>query len=123
MGLDISVISQIRPIDIPEDIELHSEEYYDWEKEQDFDGYVWNLYHHPHFTKQSEGLPESAVVGDGEEYSFRAGSYSGYGEWREDLARAAGYIGGAKDVWGQFENEPSGDVYAKPFTDLINFSD
>ena len=65
MGLDISVISQMRPVEIPEDIELHSEEYYDWEKEQEYDGYVWNLYHHPHFTAQSEGLPDSAVVGDG----------------------------------------------------------
>ena len=47
MGLDISVISQMRPVEIPEDIELWSDEYYDWEQEQDFDGNVWNLYQSP----------------------------------------------------------------------------
>ena len=36
MGLDISVISEIVPIDIPEDIELWSDEYYEWEEKQDF---------------------------------------------------------------------------------------
>ena len=119
MGLDISVISKIRPIHIPEDIELHSEEYYDWEKEQEYDGYVWNLYHHPHFTVQSEGLPDSAVVGEGEEYDFRAGSYSGYGEWRDLLAKLA--LGmGAQELWAKMDD---GSYETIPFSEQINFSD
>ena len=120
MGLDISVISRMRAIHIPEDIELHSEEYYAWEQEQDFDGYVWNLYQHPHFTEQSEGLPDSAVVGEGEEYSFRAGSYSGYGEWRDLLAKVALDMGAA-DVWEKID--ASGGYETIPFSEHINFSD
>lgn len=45
---------------------------------------------------------------------FRAGSYSGYGRWREWLARRAGY-GSALQVWTQ---KPSG-----PFVELIDFAD
>ena len=121
MGLDISAISKLKPIEIPEGIEKWSDEYYDWEK--DIGGNVWNLQPNSWFPEQSEGIYEGTTQSEGEYFGFRAGSYSGYGEWREDLARAAGYIGGAQEVWGEFENEPSGDVYAKPFTDLINFSD
>ena len=121
MGLDISVISQMRPVEIPEGIELWSDEYYDWEQEQDFDGHVWNLYHHPHFTEQSEGLPDSAVVGEGEEYSFRAGSYSGYGEWRDLLAKTSFRIWEQKMLWEKMDD---GDTYGTiPFSEHINFSD
>ena len=42
MGLDITAISEIEPVEIPEDIELWSDEYYDWEEEQNFPGSVWN---------------------------------------------------------------------------------
>ena len=119
MGLDVSAISQVRPIDIPEEIELWSEEYYVWEEEQDFDGHVWNLYHHPHFTEQSAGLPDGAVVGEGEYYTFRAGSYSGYGEWRDLLSKLALGIG-AKDLWDKVDDGGYGEI---PFSQHINFSD
>ena len=121
MGLDISAVSKLKPVEIPEGIVKWSDEYYDWER--DIGGNVWNLQSTHWFPEQSEGIIEGTSQAQGEQFGFRAGSYSGYGEWREDLARAAGYIGGAQEVWGQFENELSGDVYAKPFTDLINFSD
>lgn len=45
---------------------------------------------------------------------FRAGSYSGYGEWRDWLAKAAGFES-AKEVWS---NNKDG-----PLSELINFSD
>jgi hypothetical protein len=122
MGLDISAISDVKSVEIPEDIELWSDEYYDWE--QDIGGNVWNLNPNSWFPEQSEGLTDGPVQAQGEQYGFRAGSYSGYGEWRDDLARAAGYIGGAQQVWGNFDTgESMGDIYSKPFTHLINFSD
>ena len=34
MGLDITAISEVEPIEIPEGIELWSNEYYDWEADQ-----------------------------------------------------------------------------------------
>ncbi len=44
MGLDITAISEVEPIEIPSDIELWSNEYYDWEADQDLHGGVWKLY-------------------------------------------------------------------------------
>ena len=72
MGLDITAISDVEPIEIPEGIKLWSDEYYDWEKDQD--GYVWNLYQEEHFPEQGEGLPNSAVIATGEDFGHRAGS-------------------------------------------------
>ena len=31
MGLDISAVSKLEPIEVPEDIEQWSDEWYDWE--------------------------------------------------------------------------------------------
>ena len=47
-------------------------------------------------------------------YGFRAGSYSGYNEWRDRLAYLAGYYS-AESVW---KDKPTG-----PFVELIDFSD
>lgn len=46
-------------------------------------------------------------------HGFRAGSYGGYNEWRNELAILAGFES-AKDAW----SKDSG-----PFWELINFSD
>ena len=120
MGLDISVISQIKPIYIPEDIELWSDEYYDWEEKQDIEGSVWNFHPNTYFPEQSEGLPKGFGYGTGEEYNFRAGSYSGYGEWRDLLARLALDMG-SEGVWNKID---SGEGYGEiPFSEVINFSD
>ena len=120
MGLDITAISQIEPVEIPEDIELWSDEYYDWEEEQNFPGSVWNLYQSPNFPEQGEGLPDGSVVSKGEDFSHRAGSYSGYNDWRRLLARAA--LGMSdEEVWNKID---SGVSYSEvPFGELINFSD
>ena len=120
MGLDISVISQIKPISIPEGIELWSNEYYEWEEKQDIEGSVWNFQPNTYFREQSEGLPDGFGYGTGEEYSFRAGSYSGYGEWRDLLARLALDMG-SEGVWNKID---SGEGYSEiPFSEVINFSD
>lgn len=50
-----------------------------------------------------------------ETMGFRAGSYGGYNEWRDWLARAAGYRS-ARSLWEKRE-QPG------PFAELINFSD
>lgn len=62
-------------------------------------------------------LPEGWVSVSGAAYSFRAGSYSGYGSWREQLCLAALGVNPNR-VW---EN-PS--AYAgRPFVELIDFTD
>ena len=120
MGLDISVISEIVPIDIPEDLELWSNEYYEWEEKQDFDGSVWNFQPNTYFPEQSEGLPDGFGYGTGEDYGFRAGSYSGYGEWRDLLAKVALDMG-VQGVWNKIDD--GGNYSEIPFSEQLNFSD
>ena len=116
MGLDISVISQIEKVEIPEDIELWSDEYYDWE--ETLHGSVWNLHPQYPFHEQGEGIEEGAYISTGEDWGFRAGSYGGYGMWREWLAQASGHHS-AESMWDKADE---GD-YGHPFMELINFSD
>lgn len=62
--------------------------------------------------------------------SFRAGSYSGYNDWRNNLAEMAGY-GCAENVWKDFPNIrylklkkiEGEEAKIKPFYELIFFSD
>ena len=123
MGLDISAVSKLEPIEVPEDIEKWSDEWYDWESE--IGGDVYNVYSMDAFPEQSEGLEDGAYISrDGEHTSFRAGSYSGYGTWREWMASAVmqgilNKTGGATAMW---HSSDEGD-YSLPFMDIINFSD
>lgn len=57
-----------------------------------------------------------------EEYGFRAGSYSGYNWWRNELAKMAGYA--AREHRGETSYcLDCWDGLAGPFSELINFSD
>ena len=60
MGLDISAVSQLQKVDLPEDIELWSDEYYDWEDTQPSS--VWNLHPHTYFEEQFQGLEEGPHI-------------------------------------------------------------
>ena len=105
---------------MPEDIQLWSDEYYDWEEKQDIEGSVWNFEPNRHFVAQAEGLPDGLGFGTGEDYSFRAGSYSGYGEWRDLLAKVALDMG-VQGVWKKMD---AGGNYSEiPFSEQLNFSD
>lgn len=120
MGLDITAISEMEVIKAPEGIELYSDEYYDWE--ESVGGNIWNVWNSEHFNPQNQGLPEDGdlVQAKGDVFGFRAGSYSGYGQWRDDLARAAGNKEGAQGVWNTIDDE---GFKNKPFQELINFYD
>ena len=116
MGLDITAVSKLEPIDLPEGIELWSDEYYDWEDEQVSS--VWNLHPHSYFEEQFQGLKEGPHVYFGDSYGHRAGSYSGYNQWRDWLARAA-YGKRIEDVWEDIDT----GGYGGPFAELVNFPD
>ncbi len=123
MGLDISAVSKLEPIEVPEDIETWSDEWYDWEMDQGGD--VYNVWSSPNFPEQAEGIEDGTYISrDGQYTSFRAGSYSGYGTWRDWLAQATmggilGKTGGATTMWASAD----GGDYGLPFMELINFSD
>ena len=59
----------------------------------------------------------SLYVVEGTQYHFRAGSYSGYGEWRDTLSQLMLHCH-AKQAW-----ERRLDDAALPFSELICFSD
>ena len=117
MGLDISVVTNLRPVEIPEDIEIWSDEYYDWERDNFPDEDIWNLGQVGPWGQDRYGdYPPGTYVGETID-GFRAGSYSGYGEWRDTLAKVgAGFAGGSKEAWHH-----DGENY--PFEELINYSD
>lgn len=64
-----------------------------------------------------EGLREGVYQVNGESHGFRAGSYSGYNVWREQLSKA---ILGVEPtvIWNNLEK-----FKGAPFVELINFSD
>ena len=77
------------------------------------------------FLNKLKGLEDGTYISrDGQYTSFRAGSYSGYGTWRDWLAQATmggilGKSGGATTMWASAD----GGDYGLPFMELINFSD
>ena len=86
------------------------------------------MYVNPDFPSQADDIEHDAIYHADDSFGFRAGSYSGYNWWRDQLAALAGYpltahIGGhrggelmhAASVW----NDPR----PGPFVELINFSD
>ena len=115
MGLDITAYRQIQPIGTVYDQEDY-EDTYNWENTVwIYPAYILK----PEFPQQIKGhfLRPAGVYRYEEEYKFRAGSYGGYNNWRDELSR---YMLGvpAKEVW----DHPK--LYKdKPFYLLINFSD
>lgn len=71
------------------------------------------LYDNVHFPGRAEGIDCNLAYEYDDSMGFRAGSYSGYGHWRHQLAQLAGYDG-AEDAWKKING---------PFWELINFSD
>lgn len=64
---------------------------------------------------RAQGIERGAVYEFAASDGFRAGSYSGYNRWRDNLAKLAGFKGGADEAWATPE------PYA--FGELINFAD
>ena len=92
MGLDIYACSKIRKI--PDSEDAH------------------NLWVNESFNVEGQivsGSYESTEEG----FSFRAGSYGGYGQWRQKLSVVAGYKS-AEHAW---------ELNSGPFWELIYFSD
>lgn len=111
MGLDISWYSGTAPA---------PESAYD-ESVYPESGYT-RAYVNSDFPAQADGLA-SGVYSFAKSGDFRAGSYSGYNEWREELAKLAGYPARAEHdkphSYGAWESEAK----EGPFFEIISFSD
>lgn len=82
------------------------------------------LYLNPDFPKQADGI-DGMYSGEAVE-GFRAGSYSGYNQWREQLAELAGYPATDHDSYGRTRKRHDAGAWAAesgPFHELIHFSD
>ena len=117
MGLDISVVTNLREVQVPKEIELYSDEYYDWQREEYPFEDIWALGQVGNYGQDRYGdYPPGTYIAENIT-GFRAGSYSGYGEWRNTLAKVgAGFAGGSEEAWRH-----DGEKY--PFEELINYSD
>jgi hypothetical protein len=97
MGLDITAYSKLRAVG---------------PKTDDSDLVFWD---NPDFPGRSEGVDCSLEYEAADQHGFCAGSYGGYNNWRNELAKLAGW-NSAQHVWSQ--SPDSG-----PFVELINFAD
>ena len=114
MGLDISYHSNLKFLGPPPPEKDRGDEFYD----DLYDNNQVLLEVDTGYPSYPEGLePGIYQVGD-ESHSFRAGSYSGYGYWRELLCRFSDLAPDPVLVW----DDP--DQYrGRPFQELVNFSD
>lgn len=79
------------------------------------------------FPERFAGLTPGKVYRYQSSFEFRAGSYSGYGYWRNELAKLAGY---GRTLYKSFDGKAVlrydatvWDVKKGPFWELIDFSD
>lgn len=120
MGLDISYYSNVIKTEIQDDRML----------DEDYEFYTSN-----HYEYQLGSLNNNTYymkTDDSEKGHFVAGSYSGYNEWRNNLAIMAGYES-SENVWKDCTNMNmrflklnkinNKEIIFKPFYELINFSD
>lgn len=100
MGLDITAYRQLKPVECGDEggcLEDHAHVYGNGDN----------------FPGRDEGVTPGCYMFVGE-HAFRAGAYSGYNRWREQLAELAGYT--PEEAW-------SDAAKGKPFYELVNFSD
>lgn len=112
MGLDITAYGNVALLETMESTDDYDEKYWNSDEDSNTD-YVWA-------TKdrgQHDNIVEHGVYRYEQEFDFRAGSYSGYNEWRNHLSRLMLKVD-AETVWHNSES-----YKGKPFYELINFSD
>lgn len=107
MGLDITAYGRLVKIS---------------EEEIEFGNYglpinerIKSFFSNPEFPYHISGInPNDFYICKGEKFGFRAGSYAGFNEWKNQLAQLGGYLN-RQDVWNRKK--------MGPFVELINFSD
>lgn len=113
MGLDISAYGQLV------------------KTEEDRDNVDVSLYKNDFIFEQSRGIEPGHYNVEGECHTFKAGSYSGYNEWRKMLSEMIGYT--PEKIWSISQAlvrddrlnqvlDESSEV-SIPFIELIGFSD
>jgi hypothetical protein len=122
MGLDITAYTKTTKVDCVFDADG---EPIDPQTRQPLEDYARPCCN-PAFTEVAEGLDSEQVFSYEDAFGFRAGSYGGYSNWRETLAKVAGYPALETERYGsKYMSHSTGAWEARvgPFAELINFSD
>ena len=107
MGLDITAYKSVEHV---RDIDPNND---DWE-DCDF-----KIRADDDFRERAADLTPGIYQGSRDTLRFRAGSYSGYNRWREELAELVGVT--AKEIWAAAPDDEA--ARATPFYEMINFTD
>lgn len=88
MGLDITAYKNIEKVEVIEH-EISNEDYTDIEIEvlNNAKTSVFKVYELSYFKEHLGSLEENSYYVYEDDFDMRAGSYSGYGNWRNELAR------------------------------------
>ncbi|HCK83144.1 MAG TPA: hypothetical protein DHW63_01055 [Hyphomonadaceae bacterium] len=119
MGLDVSAWARLVRIEGEPDDEMIGE------------GEVVRVHASSEFPGRTIGLKDGWYRGEtlqfGDFWSFRAGSYSGYNTWRDQLAKLAGYAAhpNAQELYGTTHAHAATawEATGGPFWELLHFSD
>lgn len=113
IGLDITVYSKVNPTTHRTPLKEDGTPV-TW-CQRDNHHQIWSV---PGFAVQLGSLEAGRCYTYSDEFfGFRAGSYSGYNEWRDDLAHTMHNVS-AREIWDNLDH-----FKGKPFIELINFSD
>lgn len=120
MGLDITAYKNIK---------LNLDQNFDWESDDRYRDY-FKAYVNPDFPKQGSGIINEGIYIFDDITGMRAGSYSSYNDWREELAEFGNYVPVVYEVVKgipetQNLSYQQGAVNAESgvFHELLNFSD
>lgn len=115
MGLDITAYENIKLVKENSD------------REEAWEDDLFYAFVNPAFPDHCEDLQDSAAYSYEKEFGFRAGSYGGYSDWRNQLAKLAGYPEREYESGyrGTLSSHAAGawEADGGPFWELINFSD
>lgn len=114
MGIAVVTYSGLRQMD---ESEIIYKELFDEDNEviEKFPENGFTFCKNKHFPHAAQDIPDDAVYSSESSTSFHAGSYSGYGEWRNWLAKIVGWES-VNVAWEKGE-------YGQPFMELLKFSD
>lgn len=118
MGLDITAYKNIKRA--AEGSGLDGDGYADYEN-----GFFF-LYLNPDFPGRANDIEAQIPYESEQSMGFRAGGYSGYNQWRDELAKLACYPATPYTMYGATTTRHDAgawDASEGPFWELINFSD
>ncbi len=124
MGLDISAFKKVELIDCVYD---EDDEPIDPNTREPIDYHI-TAYVNSDYPERAEGVKHKGAYNAADSLSFRAGSYSGYNAWRNELAKMAGYPEIPVDRYNTGNVQMRSDYSAwkaesGPFWEMISFSD